>query len=85
MNPCVKRAVLAVPDAAWQQITYPTAVPDPETGELISNAEAVGIPACTAFTGRRITLHLPLNWPWQHAWTQLFITAHGPPEAARRP
>ncbi|MGW6413471.1 IS1380 family transposase [Streptomyces vinaceus] len=53
MNPSVKRAVLAIPDAAWQQITYPTAVPDPETGELISDAEVAGIPLCTAFASRK--------------------------------
>ncbi|MER7959977.1 hypothetical protein [Streptomyces sp. NPDC096030] len=40
MNPSVKRAVHGVPGTAWQQITYPTPVPDPETGELISDAEA---------------------------------------------
>jgi hypothetical protein len=212
MNPSVKRAVLAIPDAAWQQITYPTAVPDPNTSELISGAEVAEIPAYTAFAGhkkaeqvtarlivrrvrdlakpatvgeqgelfpawryhpfftdnpaptlqaerehrhhavveqviahgkasamahlpsgrfnantawltlwamahnllraagalasafhakpttatlrahlvrvpartarsaRRITLHLPLNWRWQHAWTRLFATVHAPPE-----
>ncbi|WP_330351323.1 hypothetical protein [Streptomyces sp. NBC_00582] len=35
MNPSTKRAVLAIDDTGWQQITYPTAVPDPDTGELI--------------------------------------------------
>ncbi|MFI9631034.1 IS1380 family transposase [Streptomyces sp. NPDC052042] len=214
MNPSIKRAVLAIPDEAWQQITYPTAVPDPETGELISDAEVAEIPQYTAFasrkkvervtarlivrrvrdlakpatvgeqgelfpvwryhpfftdtpaqtlqaerehrhhavveqviadskasalahlpsghfhanaawltlwamtynllraagalasafhakaatatlrahlvrvpariarSARRITLYLPLNWRWQHAWTQLFVTVHAPPETA---
>ncbi|MDH6629569.1 hypothetical protein M2271_007405 [Streptomyces sp. LBL] len=53
MNPSIKRAVLAIPAEAWQQITYPTAVPDPETGELISDAEVAEIPAYTAFTSRK--------------------------------
>ncbi|MFJ1550944.1 IS1380 family transposase [Streptomyces sp. NPDC088246] len=53
MNPSIKRAVAAIPDTTWQQITYPTAVPDPETGELISDAEVAEIPAYTAFTGRK--------------------------------
>ncbi|MYU18183.1 IS1380 family transposase, partial [Streptomyces sp. SID8361] len=53
MNPSVKRAVLAIPDQAWQQITYPTAVPDPDTGDLISDAEVAEIPAYTAFASRR--------------------------------
>jgi hypothetical protein len=49
MNPSIKRAVHAIPDTAWQQITYPTSVPDPETGELISDAEVAEIPQYTAF------------------------------------
>ncbi|MGI5142106.1 IS1380 family transposase [Streptomyces sp. CA-106110] len=216
MNPSIKRAIAAIDDTAWQQITYPTAVPDPESGELISDAEVAEIPAYTAFAGRkkadrvtarlivrrvrdlakpntigeqgelfpawryhpfftdnpaptlqaerehrhhavveqviadsknsalahlpsghfhanaawltlwamaynllratgaltsafhakattatlrahlvhvpariarsarRLTLHLPQRWPWQHAWTRLFDTVHPPPEAARR-
>uniref|UniRef100_UPI000FEBC030 IS1380 family transposase n=1 Tax=Streptomyces cavernae TaxID=2259034 RepID=UPI000FEBC030 len=53
MNPSVKRAVLAIDDTAWQQITYPTAVPDPDTGELISDAEVAEIPLYTAFASRK--------------------------------
>ncbi|MFI0192998.1 IS1380 family transposase [Streptomyces sp. NPDC017082] len=53
MNPAIKRAVHTIPDQAWQQISYPTAVPDPDTGELISGAEVAEIPAYTAFTGRK--------------------------------
>ncbi|MEC4020694.1 IS1380 family transposase [Streptomyces sp. H27-D2] len=53
MNPSIKRAVHAIPDDAWQQISYPTAVPDPETGELISGAEVAEIPHYTAFASRR--------------------------------
>jgi hypothetical protein len=32
-------------------------------------------------TARRITLHLPTNWPWQAAWHGLFATTHTPPPA----
>lgn len=53
MNPSVKRAVLAIEDTAWQQITYPTAVPDPDTGELVFDAQVTEIPAHTAFAGRK--------------------------------
>ncbi len=53
MNPSIKRAVLSIPGEAWQQITYPTAVPDPDTGELISDAEVAEIPAYTAFASRK--------------------------------
>jgi Transposase DDE domain group 1 len=53
MNPSVKRAIGAIPEGAWQQITYPTAVPDPDTGELISGAEVAEIGAYTAFAGHK--------------------------------
>ena len=53
MNPSIKRAIAAIPETAWQQITYPTAVPDPETGELISGAEVAEIPQYTAFASRK--------------------------------
>lgn len=39
----------------------------------------ITIPARIASSARRLTLHLPTNWPWQHAWTQLFIRTSGPP------
>ncbi|MFG2586590.1 transposase [Streptomyces malaysiensis] len=42
----------------------------------------VHIPARIARSARRLMLHLPQRWPWQHAWTQLFATAHAPPETA---
>jgi hypothetical protein len=53
MNPSIKRAVVGIPDGAWQQISYPTGIPDPDTGELISNAEVAEIPAYTAFASRK--------------------------------
>jgi hypothetical protein len=55
MNPSIKRAVLAIPDTAWQQISYPTGIPDPDTGELIPDAEVAEIPAYTAFASRKKT------------------------------
>ena len=53
MNPSIKRAIAAIPESAWTPIRYPRAVVDPDTGELISDAEVAEIPAYTAFTGRR--------------------------------
>ncbi|MFF1569935.1 IS1380 family transposase [Streptomyces sp. NPDC058293] len=53
MNPSIKRAVLGISNNAWQQISYPTAVPDPATGELISDAEVAEIPEYTAFASRK--------------------------------
>lgn len=42
-------------------------------------AHLIQVPARIARSARRVTLHLPHNWPWQHAWTHLFDTTHGPP------
>ena len=39
----------------------------------------INVPARSATSARRLTLHLPLAWPWQQAWTQLFHRACGPP------
>ncbi|MFF4764864.1 IS1380 family transposase, partial [Streptomyces sp. NPDC001292] len=58
MNPSIKRAIAAVPDAAWRPIRYPRAVLDPDTGELISDAEVAEIPDYTAFTGRKKAEHV---------------------------
>jgi hypothetical protein len=52
MNPSIKRAIAAIPDSAWRQIRYPTGVIDPDTGEMIYDAEVAEIKAYTAFTGR---------------------------------
>jgi hypothetical protein len=48
-NSAVTRAIEAIPDDAWTPVHYPGAVPDPETGEWISDAEVAEIPAFTAF------------------------------------
>lgn len=52
MNPSIKRAIAAIDEDAWRQIRYPTGVLDPDTGELIYDAQVAEIPAYTAFTGR---------------------------------
>ena len=38
----------------------------------------ITIPARIATSARRITLHLPTNWPWQHDVTDLWATATRP-------
>jgi hypothetical protein len=42
----------------------------------------INVPARVATSARRITLHLPRAWPWQHAWTALFERVHAPPATA---
>ncbi|MFL6055197.1 MAG: IS1380 family transposase [Actinoallomurus sp.] len=52
MNPSIKRAIAAIPETAWRQIRYPTGVADPDTGEMIYDADVAEVSAYTAFTGR---------------------------------
>lgn len=42
----------------------------------------INTPARVASSARRLTLHLPTAWPWEHAWQALFDAACGPPAAA---
>jgi Transposase DDE domain group 1 len=42
----------------------------------------ITIPARVATSARRITIHLPRNWPWQNAWTHLFDRVADPPGTA---
>jgi len=41
----------------------------------------ISVPARIATSGRRPTLHLPRDWPWEPGWQQLFdtVTTTGPP------
>lgn len=41
-------------------------------------AQLINVPARLARSARRLTLHLPAAWPWQHAWQRLLAGA-GPP------
>ena len=52
-NPAVSRAIEAIPDDAWVPVHYPGAVPDPETGDWISDAEVAEIAVFTAFASTR--------------------------------
>ena len=45
-------------------------------------AHLVNIPARAARSARRITLHLPTDWPWQHALHALADAVHPPPRPA---
>jgi len=42
----------------------------------------ISVPARIAFSARRLTLHLPADWPWETAWTVLFARALSPPAPA---
>ena len=41
----------------------------------------IHVPARVATSARRVTLHLPLGWPWKDAWTRLFERVSDPPAA----
>ena len=42
-------------------------------------AHLINVPARLARSNRRITLHLPEHWPWQHAWNGLHNAIHRRP------
>jgi Transposase DDE domain group 1 len=48
-NSTVTKAIAAIPEEAWTPVHYPGAVTDPDTGELISDAEVAEVPVFTAF------------------------------------
>lgn len=58
-NAAVNRAIAAIGEDAWTPVRYPGSVVDPDTGELISDAEVAEIPF-TAFgsTKRPVTARL---------------------------
>ena len=45
-------------------------------------AQLIAVPARLARSARRLTGHLPRDWPWETAWRQLFAATHAPPAAA---
>jgi len=55
----VDKAIASIPDDAWQPVHYPGAVIDPDTGELISDAQVAEV-AFTAFasTSKPVTARL---------------------------
>lgn len=44
--------------------------------------QLINVPARIASSARRLTLHLPTDWPWADAWQTLCDTATEPPAAA---
>jgi hypothetical protein len=51
-NPAVDAAIAGIPDDAFTPVAYPGAVTDPDTGELISDAQVAEVEH-TAFAGTR--------------------------------
>ncbi len=45
-------------------------------------AQLINVPARLAHSARTLRLHLPTNWPWEPAWTQMFDATLGPPATA---
>ena len=44
--------------------------------------QLISVAARISRSARRIRLHLPVDWPWQHAWLGLFTSTHTPPQPA---
>jgi hypothetical protein len=42
----------------------------------------ISIPARVASSARRLTMHLPRDWPWEPHWTELFTRTSSPPITA---
>ena len=55
-NPAVGRAIASITEDAWTPVHYPGAVVDPDTGQLISDAEVAEI-AFTAFASTKTPSH----------------------------
>jgi hypothetical protein len=43
----------------------------------------INVPARVASSARRLTLHLPHDWPWAYAWQALFAAATDPAPATQ--
>jgi hypothetical protein len=43
--------------------------------------QLINVPARLARSARRLTLHLPAGWPWEHGWRRLLASSTGPPLA----
>jgi hypothetical protein len=41
--------------------------------------QLITVPGRLASSARRLVIHLPNDWPWQHSWEGLFNAACGPP------
>src|SRR5665648_402549 len=41
-------------------------------------AQLITVPGRIARSARRLRLHLPRQWPWEHAWQAMFTAAGGP-------
>ncbi len=45
--------------------------------------QLIKVPTRLARSARKLTLHMPQNWPWQHAWQRLRTAVLlGPPTTA---
>ena len=45
-------------------------------------AHLIAVPARIARSARRLRIHLPQHWPWEHPRRAMFTTACGPPTPA---
>ena len=50
-------------------------------------AQLINVPARLARSARRLTMHLPANWPWQQAWQRMHAASDHPfgPDPSTRP
>ncbi len=70
-------AVLAFNLTRTAATTGSTALAKATTATI--RAKLITVPARVATSARRITLHLPTNWPCETGWTHLFTHGCSPP------
>jgi hypothetical protein len=59
----------------------PAGTPGPAWATL--RTPLINVPARVASSARRLTLHLPHDWPWAYAWQALFAAATDPAPATQ--
>ena len=66
--------------AAATLAAAPTAASDLATATTATiRRKLIQIPCRIATSARRLTLHLPLDWPWQTGWNHLITSVADPP------
>jgi hypothetical protein len=76
INPSITTAIGQIPDADWVDIVYPHPIEDPDTGQLISQAQVAEI-AYTAFVGRPKRQHVTARLIVRRVRRQNTDTAQG--------
>ena len=64
-------------NAAWLVLASMAATVLAKARTATIRRTLINLPARIASSARRLTLHLPRDWPWETAWKMLFTSAFG--------